>query len=95
MLAIGRALMARPELLVLDEPSLGLAPLMVEEVFNLVNELKSEGKTILLIEQSAIEALSCSDRGYVIRVGEVVMQGKSSDLIENQDLRRSYRGVLA
>jgi branched-chain amino acid transport system ATP-binding protein len=95
MLAIGRALMARPELLVLDEPSLGLAPLMVEEVFNLVNELKSEGKTILLIEQSAIEALSCSDRGYVIRVGEVVMQGKSSDLIENQDLRRSYLGVLA
>ncbi len=93
MLAIGRALMARPDLLILDEPSLGLAPLMVEEVFDVVRELKSEGKTILLIEQSAMEALSCSDRGYVMRVGEVVMQGRASDLLEDQELRRAYLGV--
>jgi branched-chain amino acid transport system ATP-binding protein len=93
MLAIGRALMARPELLILDEPSLGLAPLMVEEVFRIVSELKAEGKTILLIEQSAMEALACSDRGYVMRVGEVVMEGPAADLLQDQDLRRAYLGL--
>jgi branched-chain amino acid transport system ATP-binding protein len=93
MLAIGRALMARPELLILDEPSLGLAPLMVEEVFNIIRELKSEGKTILLIEQSAMEALACSDRGYVMRVGEVVMEGRASQLLDDDGLRRAYLGV--
>lgn len=93
MLAIGRALMARPDLLILDEPSLGLAPLMVDEVFNVVRELKAEGKTILLIEQSAMEALSCSDRGYVMRVGEIVMQGRASDLLEDEELRRAYLGA--
>lgn len=93
MLAIGRALMARPELLILDEPSLGLAPLMVDEVFNIIRELKGEGKTILLIEQSAMEALACSDRGYVMRVGEVVMEGRASDLLDDKDLRRAYLGM--
>lgn len=93
MLAIGRALMARPELLILDEPSLGLAPLMVDEVFNIIRELKQEGKTILLIEQSAMEALACSDRGYVMRVGEVAMEGNARDLLDNKDLRHAYLGM--
>jgi branched-chain amino acid transport system ATP-binding protein len=93
MLAIGRALMARPELLILDEPSLGLAPILVEEVFQIVREFKSEGKTILLIEQNALEALNCSDRGYVLRVGEIVMQGPSPDLAKNEGLRHAYLGV--
>ena len=93
MLAIGRGLMARPELLILDEPSLGLAPLLVEEVFNIIAGLKREGKTILLIEQNALEALNSSDRAYVLRVGEVVMSGRSSDLAENPELRRAYLGV--
>lgn len=93
MLAIGRALMARPTLLVLDEPSLGLAPIMVDEVFEIIGELKAEGKTILLIEQSAVEALACSDRAYVLRVGETVMQGASKDLINDQALREAYLGV--
>jgi branched-chain amino acid transport system ATP-binding protein len=93
MLAIGRALMARPELLILDEPSLGLAPLLVEEVFQIIGEFKTEGKTILLIEQNALEALNCSDRGYVLRVGEIVMHGQSFDLARNEGLRHAYLGV--
>jgi branched-chain amino acid transport system ATP-binding protein len=93
MLAIGRALMARPELLILDEPSLGLAPLLVDEVFNIVREFKGEGKTILLIEQNALEALNASDRAYVLRVGEIAMQGKSSELANDEGLRQAYLGV--
>ena len=93
MLAIGRGLMARPELLILDEPSLGLAPLLVEEVFNIIAGLKQEGNTILLIEQNALEALDSSDRAYVLRVGEVVMSGRSSDLAQDPELRRAYLGV--
>lgn len=93
MLAIGRGLMARPELLILDEPSLGLAPLLVEEVFSIIAGLKREGKTILLIEQNALEALNSSDRAYVLRVGEVVMSGLSSQLAEDPELRRAYLGV--
>ncbi|MCX7306582.1 MAG: ABC transporter ATP-binding protein [Afipia sp.] len=93
MLAIGRGLMAKPELLILDEPSLGLAPLLVEEVFNIIAGLKREGKTILLIEQNALEALNSSDRAYVLRVGEVVMSGRSSELAEDPELRRAYLGV--
>lgn len=93
MLAIGRGLMARPELLILDEPSLGLAPLLVEEVFNIIAGLKREGKTILLIEQNALEALYSSDRAYVLRVGEVVMSGLSRQLAEDPELRRAYLGV--
>jgi len=93
MLAIGRGLMAKPELLILDEPSLGLAPLLVEEVFNIIASLKGEGKTILLIEQNALEALNSSDRAYVLRVGEVVMSGRSNELAEDPELRRAYLGV--
>jgi branched-chain amino acid transport system ATP-binding protein len=93
MLAIGRGLMAKPELLILDEPSLGLAPMLVEEVFNIIAGLKREGKTILLIEQNALEALNSSDRAYVLRVGEVVMSGRSCELAEDPELRRAYLGV--
>ncbi len=93
MVAVGRALMAGPRLLILDEPSLGLAPVLVEEVFQIIRELKAEGKTILLIEQNAVEALGCSDRAYVLRVGEVVMQGASSELLQSPALRESYLGI--
>jgi branched-chain amino acid transport system ATP-binding protein len=93
MLAIGRALMADPALLILDEPSLGLAPILVDEVFEIIRELKAEGKTILLIEQNALEALNCSDRGYVLRVGEVVMRGNSAELAQDERLRTAYLGI--
>ncbi|MBB4261353.1 ABC transporter ATP-binding protein [Bradyrhizobium sp. CIR3A] len=93
MLAIGRALMARPELLILDEPSLGLAPLLVDEIFEMILGFKKEGKTILLIEQNAFEALAVSDRAYVLRVGEVVMTGTSADLALDPTLRQAYLGV--
>lgn len=93
MLAIARALMARPQLLILDEPSLGLAPLLVDEVFNIVRELKSENRTILLIEQNAVEALDASDRAYVLRVGEVVMEGESVKISKDPALREAYLGI--
>ena len=93
MLAIGRALMARPDFLILDEPSLGLAPLLVEDVFRIIGELSGEGKTILLIEQNAIEALNNSHRGYVLRAGEIVMEGRSADLVADPGLRKAFLGV--
>lgn len=93
MLAIGRALMAKPDLLILDEPSLGLAPILIDEVFQIVRDLKAEGRTILLIEQNALEALGCSDRGYVLRVGEIIMSGNSSELAEDDKLRTAYLGI--
>jgi len=93
MLAIGRALMARPELLILDEPSLGLAPIIVDQVFDIIQELRSEGKTILLIEQSAVEALGCSNRAYVMRVGEIAMEGTATELLDDENLRRAYLGM--
>ena len=93
MLAIGRALMARAEFLILDEPSLGLAPLLVEDVFRIIGELSREGKTILLIEQNALEALENSNRAYVLRAGEIVMEGPSNDLAADPSLRKAFLGV--
>lgn len=93
MLAIGRALMARPEFLILDEPSLGLAPLLVDDVFRIIGELSGEGRTILLIEQNAVEALAHSHRGYVLRAGEIVMEGRSADLAADAGLRKAFLGV--
>ena len=93
MLAIGRALMARAEFLILDEPSLGLAPLLVEDVFRIIGELSREGKTILLIEQNALEALENSNRAYVLRAGEIVMEGPSDDLAADPSLRKAFLGV--
>ena len=93
MLAIGRALMGRPKLLLLDEPSMGLAPLLVEEVFNVIKALKREGMTIILAEQNAFAALALSDRGYVLETGEITLTGNGQDLIQNEQVRAAYLGM--
>lgn len=93
MLAIGRALMGRPRLLLLDEPSMGLAPLLVEEVFNVIRMLKSQGMTILLVEQNAFAALAIADRGYVLETGTVTLTGTGQELISNEQVRAAYLGM--
>ncbi len=92
MLAISRALMSRPQLLVLDEPSVGLAPLVTREIFAIIGELKNEGRTILLIEQNARAALKIADRGYVLETGKVVLQGDGLELLEHREVKRAYLG---
>ena len=93
MLAIGRALMNRPKLLFLDEPSLGLSPILVKEIFNIIKTINSEGVTILLVEQNARMALAVSDTGLILENGRFVMKGKSKDLMEDKDVREFYMGV--
>jgi branched-chain amino acid transport system ATP-binding protein len=92
MLAIGRALMAHPRVILLDEPSMGLAPLLVEEIFRVIRQLNEEGTTVLLVEQNALMALSVADRGYVLETGRVVLEGSASDLRENPEVQRAYLG---
>jgi len=92
MLAIGRALMSQPRLLLLDEPSMGLAPLMVEKIFEVIRQVSSDGMTILLVEQNARLALKASNRGYVMESGLVTLSGESSSLIENPLIRQAYLG---
>jgi len=92
MLAISRALMSRPRLLVLDEPSMGLAPLVIKEIFDIVRELREEGRTILLIEQNARAALQVADRGYVLETGKVVLEGEGAVLLEHREVQRAYLG---
>lgn len=92
MLSIGRALMAKPRLLVLDEPSMGLAPLIVEEIYQTIQNLHRMGTTVLLVEQNAMGALAISDRAYVLETGRVVLSGKASDLMEHDDVQRAYLG---
>jgi branched-chain amino acid transport system ATP-binding protein len=93
MLAMGRALMARPKLLLLDEPSMGLAPLVVQEIFRVIEQLRSErGTTVLLVEQNAKAALRMADRGYVLETGKVVLEGIASELLENKEVQRAYLG---
>jgi branched-chain amino acid transport system ATP-binding protein len=92
MLAIGRALMARPRLLLLDEPSMGLAPVLVEQIFETIGEVNRQGTTILLVEQNAAMALSIAHRGYVLETGAVVLTGTAAALGENPDVRRAYLG---
>jgi branched-chain amino acid transport system ATP-binding protein len=93
MLAIGRALMARPKLLLLDEPSMGLAPLVVQDIFRVIEQLRNEeGTTILLVEQNARAALKVADRGYVLETGKVILEGIASELLENKDVQRAYLG---
>lgn len=92
MLAIARALMASPKVLLLDEPSLGLAPLIVKAIFEIVKEINSEGTTVLIIEQNALQTLKIADYGYVLEVGEVSMEGKASELIQDKRLLEAYLG---
>ncbi|NLI33238.1 MAG: ABC transporter ATP-binding protein [Deltaproteobacteria bacterium] len=92
MLAISRALMSRPQLIVLDEPSMGLAPLVVKEIFRIVQELRREGRTILLIEQNARAALQIADRGYVLETGKLVLQGDGATLLNHREVQRAYLG---
>lgn len=93
MLAIGRALMAKPKLLLLDEPSMGLAPLVVQEIFAVIERLRSdEGVTVLLVEQNAKAALKMADRGYVLETGKIILEGNASDLLENPEVQRAYLG---
>jgi branched-chain amino acid transport system ATP-binding protein len=93
MLAIARGLMAMPRLLMLDEPSLGLAPKVVMEIFNVVREMNKEGTTILLVEQNVFGALELSNRGYVLENGRIFLEGKSSDLLKNEHIREAYLGI--
>lgn len=92
MLALGRALMSRPKLLMMDEPSLGLAPLLVKEVFEVIRELNEEGRTILLIEQNARAALKIAHYGYVLETGKIVMEGTGADLLNDDRVRKAYLG---
>jgi branched-chain amino acid transport system ATP-binding protein len=92
MLAIGRALMGRPRLLLLDEPSMGLAPVLVEQIFETIGEVNRQGTTILLVEQNAAMALSIAHRGYVLETGTIVLAGTAASLAENADVRRAYLG---
>jgi branched-chain amino acid transport system ATP-binding protein len=92
MLAIGRALMARPRLLMMDEPSLGVAPLVVKDIYRTIRTLKQSGLTILLVEQNARAALAVADRGYVIETGQIVLQGSSKQLSDNPEVQRAYLG---
>lgn len=92
MLAVARALLSKPKLLLLDEPSLGLAPMMIQQIFKLITQIKSEGMTILLIEQNAHMALKISDRAYLMETGHIRSQGRSQDMMKNDELSRAYLG---
>ncbi len=92
MLAVGRALMSRPKLLMLDEPSLGLAPLLISEVFRVIGQIHDEGTTILLIEQNAMAALNIADYGYVMETGRIVLEGTGKDLLNDERVKKAYLG---
>ncbi len=93
MLAIGRALMTRPSLLLLDEPTLGLAPLIIAQIFDIIRTIREEGVTVFLVEQNANKALQVADRGYVLETGRVVMQDTGANLLANPDIRKAYLGA--
>ncbi len=93
MLAIGRALMARPKLILLDEPSMGLAPVLVEQIFAIIRDLKARGLTTLLVEQNANAALAIADRGYVMETGRIVMSGLGKELLDNPRVQSAYLGI--
>ncbi len=92
MLAVGRALMSNPDLLMLDEPSLGLAPILVKEIFSIIKKINSQGKTVLLIEQNAFAALSIAHKAYILEVGSVVLEGPGQDLLRNPKVKDAYLG---
>ena len=92
MLAIGRALMSKPKLLMLDEPSMGLSPILVTEIFKIIEKLKEQGVTVLLVEQNAKMALSIADRAYVLETGRIVLEGNARDLLNNDEVKKAYLG---
>ncbi|MBI3745973.1 MAG: ABC transporter ATP-binding protein [Chloroflexi bacterium] len=92
MLAIGRALMSHPRLLLLDEPSLGLSPILVQQIFAIIREINSQGTTVLLVEQNALQALSIAHRAYVLQTGRVVLAGPAKDVMSNETVRKAYLG---
>ncbi len=92
MVAMGRALMSRPRLLLMDEPSMGLSPALVQQNFRIIKEVHESGVAILVVEQNATMALSIADRGYVLATGEIVLSGAAADLLESEDLKRAYLG---
>lgn len=93
MLAVGRALMAKPKLIMMDEPSLGLAPLVVNDIFDVIKEINREGTTILLIEQNANKALKVADMGYVLETGNITLEGKGTELLQNEKIKEAYLGT--
>ena len=92
MLAMGRALMCRPKLMMLDEPSMGLSPLLVQQIFDIIKELNEQGTTILLVEQNAKMALSIADRAYVLETGKIVMQGDAKAMLSDESVKKAYLG---
>jgi branched-chain amino acid transport system ATP-binding protein len=92
MLAIGRALMGKPSLLLLDEPSMGLAPLIVAQIFDIIREINAAGVTVLLVEQNAAQALALANRGYVLETGEIVLEGTGAELLADERVRAAYLG---
>ena len=92
MLAIGRALMSRPRLLLLDEPSLGLSPVLVQQIFSIIREINGQGTTILLVEQNALQALAVAHRGYVLQTGKVILADTAAGLAANEGVRKAYLG---
>jgi branched-chain amino acid transport system ATP-binding protein len=92
MVAMGRALMSQPKLLLMDEPSMGLAPILVERNFEIIKQVHEAGVAILVVEQNANVSLSIADRGYVLQTGRVVLEGRASDLLQHEDLRKAYLG---
>lgn len=92
MLAMGRALMSSPKILLMDEPSMGLSPLLVSEIFNIIGEVSADGTTVLLVEQNAKKALSIADRAYVLETGKISLTGKASELMNNESIKKAYLG---
>ena len=92
MLAMGRALMSKPKLLLLDEPSMGLAPIFIQEIFDIIQDIQKQGTTVLLIEQNAKKALSIADRGYVLETGKIVLSGTGQELLASEEVKKAYLG---
>ena len=92
MLAMGRALMASPKIILMDEPSMGLSPIMVSEIFDIIKSISASGTTVLLVEQNAKKALSIADRGYVLETGKIVLEGKASELLDDDTIKKAYLG---
>ena len=92
MLAMGRALMSKPKLICMDEPSMGLSPILVDEIFKIIRDISAGGTTVLLVEQNAKKALSIADRAYVLEIGNIVLEGKASELLNNEQIKKAYLG---